>query len=178
MKIENYKTKFHELKNLMEYFKYKAVNFATIDMGEANLKNFRNSSLARLLDKFKIPYFPVNIPEATKKYFLKVILKKTKEIEALSDEYNNLKNKKNTRGRYLSFWIDLCSKELEENRNFFLLSIKPQYIAESILKLIGSSNDENVILIHFGMENTFTEVMKILNIFHTNIDTFYLHYLC
>ena len=78
-----------------------------------------------LLHEFNIPYFPTFIPGHIKKYFSKVIMKKEDQIQRFTEQYNNLDNPNCSKGCSLKFWVDLYTKELIENRDFFNLKIKP-----------------------------------------------------
>ena len=176
--IDNYHSKFNQLKDLMEYFKYKKVDFAIIDIEEEELKKFKNTPLATLLSNFKIPYFPTFIPEHTKKYFSKVILKKEDQIQNFKDKLDMLDDENSIKGNSLKFWIELYTKELIENRDFFNLKIKPQYLAETMLKKIDECREKVITFIHLGIEKTFPEITKILKKVNPNMDISYLHYLC
>ncbi len=176
--IDNYETQFSDLKELMDYFKYKTINFAIVDIEEEIFKKFKETPLAKLLNDANIPYHPTYMAQHTKKYFSKVILKKQKQIKNFRDEYNALEDNSCPRGRSLQFWIDLYSKEIEENRDFLNLKIKPQYLAKTILRLIDDCDEENVTFLHLGMEKTFPEIRKILKDVNPNMDISHLHYLC
>jgi len=179
--IENHESHFNELKDLMAYFKYKTVNFAIVDVEEEKLKIFNETSLANLLNEYKIPYHATYMSQHTKRYFSKVIIKKEKQIKTFSDEYNCLEDVNCPRGRSLKFWMDLYTKELDENRDFLNLKIKPQYLAKSILRLIDECEEcgeEKITFMFLGMEITFPEIRKILKDVNPNMDISYLHYLC
>ena len=177
LNIENYREKINELRKIMDYFKYKMVEFATVDHEEESFREFNGTNLAQLLNESKIPYLPISIPDRTKNYFNNVVMEKEKQIKEFLDDYESLNNKNCTKGIYLKSRIDLYLEQRKENTSFFNLIIKPQYIAETILKEIAKSKKDEINIIHFGMENTFSEIMKILKEFNINIDIFYLHYL-
>ena len=178
VKIDNHETRFNELKYLLDYFKYKTVNFAIVDVEEENLKKFNDTSLAKLLNDYKIPYHATYMAQHTKKYFSKVIIKKEEQIKKFLNEYQVLDDYNCPRGRSLKFWIDLYTKELVENRDFLNLKIKPQYLAKTILKKIDDSEEDKITFLYLGMENTFPELRKIFKDVNPNMDISYLHYLC
>ena len=178
VKIDNCETRFNELKDLLDYFKYKTVNFAIVDVEEENLKKFNDTPLAQLLNDYKIPYYATYMAQHTKKYFSKVIIKKEEQIKKFLDEYQGLDDYSCPRGRSLKFWIDLYTKELVENRDFLNLKIKPQYLAKTILKKIDDSEEDKITFLYLGMENTFPELRKIFKDVNPNMDISYLHYLC
>ena len=178
VKIDNYRKNFNQLKNLMDYFKYKHINFAIVDIEEENLKEFERTSLAKLLHEFNIPYYPTFIPKHTKDYFSRVILKKEEQIRKFGEKYELLEDPTSPKGNSLKFWIDLYTKELIENRDFFNLKIKPQYLAETILTKIDQCKQKQITFIHLGIESTFPEITKILKQVNPKMDVSYLHYLC
>ena len=178
VKIDNHETRFNELKDLLEYFKYKTVNFAIVDVEEENLKKFNDTSLARLLNDYKIPYHATYMAQHTKKYFSKVIIKKEEQIKKFLNEYQGLEDYSCPRGRSLKFWIDLYTTELVENRDFLNLKIKPQYLAKTILKQIDDCVEEKITFLYLGMESTFPELRKIFKDVNPNMEISYLHYLC
>jgi len=69
LNIEKCMSKLNEFRELMDYFKYKSVDFAIIDYEDENLKAFIDPQLSELLINLKIPSFPIYIPHRTKKYF-------------------------------------------------------------------------------------------------------------
>ncbi|MFX1238328.1 MAG: hypothetical protein ACFFAS_15235 [Promethearchaeota archaeon] len=71
--------------------------------------------------------------------------------------------------------MDFNQKELEENKEFFRLKIKPMDITMTILEIIGGHLDENILILHFGQEDTFSEIMKIIKGINDKIDISYLH---
>jgi len=178
IKIDDHETHFNDLKQLLDYFKYKTVNFAIVDVEEENLKKFNDTPLAKLLNDYKIPYHATYMAQHTKKYFSKVIVKKQDQIKKFLDEYQGLEDNSCPRGRSLKFWIDLYTKELVENRDFLNLKIKPQFLAKTILKKIDDCEEDKITFLYLGMESTFPELRKIFKDVNPNMDISYLHYLC
>ena len=177
LNIEKCMSKLNEFRELMDYFKYKSVDFAIIDYEDENLKDFIDPQLSELLLNLKIPTFPIYIPHPTKNYFRKINNEKSNQIKELIHEYENLQNKNCKKGHDLQSRINLYIEQRKENLDFYNFKMKPQYIAETIIKRIENSNNDEIIIIHFGWENSFTEIMKILKEVDMNIDIFYLHYL-
>jgi len=178
IKIDDHETHFNDLKALLEYFKYKTVNFAIVDVEEENLKKFKETPLAKLLKQYEIPYHATYMAQHTKKYFSKVILKKEEQIKKFLNEYQDLDDYSCPRGHSLKFWIDLYTKELVENRDFLNLKIKPQFLAKTILKKIDDCVEDKITFLYLGMESTFPELRKIFKDVNPNMDISYLHYLC
>jgi hypothetical protein len=178
IKIDDHEKQFNDLKQLLDYFKYKTVNFAIVDVEEENLKKFNDTPLAKLLYDYNIPYHATYVANHTKKYFSKVILKKEEQIKRFLNEYQGLEDYDCPQGRSLKFWIDLYTKELVENRDFLNLKIKPQYLAKTILKQIDDCEEEKITFLYLGMESTFPELRKIFKDVNPNMDISYLHYLC
>ena len=178
IKIDDHETHFNDLKQLLDYFKYKTVNFAIVDVEEEDLKQFNDTKLANLLKEYKIPYYATYMAQHTKKYFSKVILKKEEQIKRFLNEYQGLEDYDCPEGRSLKFWIDLYTKELVENRDFLNLKIKPQYLAKTILKQIDDCEEDKITFLYLGMESTFPELRKIFKDVNPNMDISYLHYLC
>jgi hypothetical protein len=161
----------------MDYFKYKSVEFATIDYEDEFLEETTDSPVSKYLIELKIPTVPIYIPYRTKNYFKRINDKKNSQIKEFTLEYENLHNKECRKGYDLKSRVNLYLEQRKENLDFFNLKIKPQYIAETILKRIENVKKDEIIIIHFGWENNFTEIMKILKEVNIDIDIFYLHYL-
>ena len=51
------------IENLVEKVKNIPVHFATIDLGYISSKKFNETYLAKVLSKFKIPYFTIELTE-------------------------------------------------------------------------------------------------------------------
>ena len=170
-------TKLNEFRKLMDYFKYKSVEFATIDNGDANFEEFMVPRLSKLLIELNIPTVPIYIPHRTKNYFKKIDYEKNFQLNECVHEYESLENKNCRKGYDLKSRVNLYLEQRKEYLYFFNFKIKSQYIAETILKRIENIKKDEIIIIHFGWENNFSEIMKILKEVNINIDIFYLHYL-
>lgn len=177
MNYINESPKIKEIKDILKYFSDKTINFATIDVPDDLFISFRNSPLPGLLGSLGVPYYQIKIPEETKTFFLEKLRKIEKHLTQDKEELALMEDKNSARGRYLKFWIELYQKELEENRDFFEQKVRPVYIAETIIGMIEGMMDENILLLHFGDEKTFSEIMKVIKYINAKIDVSYLHYM-
>ena len=174
VKKQNYKERIKEIKKIMNYFKYIKIDFATVDLESEDLEEFTHSCLGQLLHKRGITYFPIDIPECAKNYFYKELFKKEDLLNDLVIKYINAKKKHSYKVENLKFWIDVHSDDIKEKKEVLNSKLKPQRIVETIADLIETIEKKNINIIHFGEENTFSEIMKLLK--GLNIDTYYMHF--
>ncbi|MBN1801128.1 MAG: hypothetical protein JW891_06445 [Candidatus Lokiarchaeota archaeon] len=173
----NENPKIKDVEDVLKYFNDKTINFATVDVPDDFLISFRNSPLPGLLRSLGISYYQIKIPEETKTFFLEKLRKIEKHLTQDQEEFALLEDKNSARGRYLKFWIELYQKELQENKEFFEQKVRPVYIAETMIGMIEGMMDQNILLLHFGDEKTFSEIMKVIKYINEKIDVSYLHYI-
>ncbi len=151
-----------DIKRLNEVFRYINVDFITVDVESDNIKDFEKSSLSRLLDSFKIPYFTLDIPEYAMGHLIEEIMKKEEQLNELIEEYIMTKDKDSFKGLNLKSWIDVLKKEIEEEKKFISLKLRPQWIVKKILDILKSSKKGEITFIHLSQEKIFVETLKLL----------------
>ncbi|MHA1438790.1 MAG: hypothetical protein ACTSPD_14565 [Promethearchaeota archaeon] len=151
-----------DIKRLTEIFRYIEVDFITIDLENERMRNFAKSSLPRLLESFKVPYYPLDIPEYAMGYLLEEIIQKENQLDEILEEFLTMRDKESFKGLNLKSWIDVLKNEIEEKKKFLSLNLRPQWIVKKILDIIRSCNKQEITFVHLSQEDIFTETMKLL----------------
>jgi tRNA(Ile)-lysidine synthase TilS/MesJ len=149
-----------DMAELMESLSNLSVNFATIDLGLMDLREFNKTHLADLLKKHEIPYFTVELPYYVKEHFSNEISEIKSKINELIATYNTLERKSTLHGEELKFLIDRYSKEVEEINSYINSEIRIDAIVKRILEIIKGRDNRELTFVHFGEENTFVEIMN------------------
>lgn len=162
VKISDIKSKSNANVNLIEFLSHKNVNFATIDLENENLRSFNKSSLAKILEQYKIPYYTVDIPEYAMGYLMTEIIEKEEQVNELTEEFLSMRNKESIKGLNLKSWIDFLKEEIDEKKLFLQLKLRPEWIVKKILDIIRLKNDNEITFIHFAQDNIINETMNLL----------------
>lgn len=146
--------------DLVEKFKDIPVHFATIDLGYMSLREFDETYLSKVLKKFKIPYFTIELPYYVKGHFSSQISEIKNKYKELKATYDSLKDRNSPGAQELSYLIDYYSSELRELNHYITQQIRTESIVKKILSVIKDRDSKNLNFVHFGEENTLVEIMK------------------
>ncbi|MFX0106374.1 MAG: hypothetical protein ACFE75_12920, partial [Candidatus Hodarchaeota archaeon] len=102
------------IEDLIGKFRDIPVDFATIDLGYMNLREFNKTHLAKVLKEFGIPYFTIELPHYVKGHFTSQISEIQNKYNELKSTYSMLKDKNTPGAQELSYLIDYYSNELRE----------------------------------------------------------------
>ncbi|MFX1385376.1 MAG: hypothetical protein ACFFBP_23410 [Promethearchaeota archaeon] len=149
-----------DIEDLFEKIKNMSVDFATIDLGYMNLREFNQTHLAEVLNKFEIPFFSIELPYYVKGHYASQISEIQHKYNELKNTYNSLKNTNSPGAQELKYLIDYYSKELIELNNHIDQNIRIESIVKKILSVLKDRDSKNITFMHFGEENTFVEIMK------------------
>ena len=149
-----------DVEDLVEKIKDIPVNFATIDLGYTNLREFNETHLAKVLQKFRIPYFTIELPHYVKGHYSSQISEIQNKYNELKSTYDLLKDKNTSGAQELSYLIDYYSNELRELNYYINQQVRTEAITKRILQVIEDRDTEDLTFVHFGAENTFVEIMK------------------
>ncbi|MFX1304392.1 MAG: hypothetical protein ACFE9X_13635 [Promethearchaeota archaeon] len=153
VKEENVESIVEEIKNI-------PVNFATIDLGYMNLREFNKTHLAKVLNKFKIPYFTIELPHYVKGHYSSQISEIQNKYYELKSTYDLLRDKNTPGAQELSYLVNYYSNELRELNYHINQEVRTDAITKRILQVIKDRDEEDLTFVHFGAENTFVEIMK------------------
>ena len=162
VKICNMKSKPNANVNLFEFLSRINVNFATIDLENENLRSFNKSSLAKILEHYKIPYYTVDIPEYAMGYLMTEIIEREDQVNELTEEFLSMRNKESIKGLNLKSWIDFLKEEIDEKKLFLQLKLRPEWIVKKILDIIRSKDNNEITFVHFAQDNICNETMNLL----------------
>ncbi|MFX1279163.1 MAG: hypothetical protein ACFFA3_07080 [Promethearchaeota archaeon] len=167
--LSEIKSKLNNNLNINEFLTHQNIKFATIDLENENLRTFTKSSLAKVLEQYKIPFYPVDIPEYVMGYLIAEIVEKEEQVNELIKEFLSMSNKQSIKGLNLKSWIDFLKAEIDEKKVFLQLKLRPKWIVKKILDIIRLRNDTEIAFVHFAQDNIFNETMKLLKDLNINI---------
>ena len=136
------------------------VRIATIDLGSMSLKEFNQTSLAKVLNKYEISYFTLELPHYEKEHFLSQLFEIQNKFHELMSKYDSLKDRNTSSAQELSYLIDTYSNEIMELKHYINQKIRTDAITTRILQVIKNLDSKELTVIHFGEENTFGVIMK------------------
>jgi hypothetical protein len=148
------------IEELMEKIKDLPVHAATIDLGELNLEEFNQTYLAKVLKKYDIPYFTLELPHYRKGQFLSRLLDIQKKHNELKATYESLEDKNTPSAQELSHLIDHDSNDLMELKHYINQFTQTSSLITRILQVIQTMDSEDLTIIHIGEENTFAEIVR------------------
>ena len=154
------KVKEDNIEGLFNAIKDISINFATIDLGYMSLREFNETPLSKVLKKFAIPYFTIELPHYVKGHFSSQISEIQNKYDELKSTYDSLKNKNASSAQELCYLIDYYSNELKQLKFYVNQQVRTNAIIKRILEVIKGRPDEDLTFLHFGEENTFVEIMK------------------
>jgi hypothetical protein len=118
--IQDMDEKFKEenIAGLFDSIKDIPINFATIDLGYMNLREFNETFLSKVLRKFEIPYFTIELPHYVKGHFASQISEIQNKYNELKGTYDSLKDKNAPSAQELCYLIEYYSNELKELNHY------------------------------------------------------------
>lgn len=149
-----------DIKDVVEQIKKIPVNFATIDLGYTNLRDFNETYLAKVLNQFEIPYFTIELPHYVKGHYSSQITEIQNKYNELKSTYDSLKDKNSPGAQELSYLVDYYSNELMDLKHYINSQVRTNAITKKILEVLKDREDSEFTFVHFGEENTFVEIMK------------------
>ena len=149
-----------DIEILIGKIKHIPVHFATIDLGYTILREFNQTHLAKVLKKFEIPIFTIELPHYVKGHYSSQISEIQNKHSELKSTYHLLKDKNTIGAQELRYLIDYYSNELGELNYYINQQIRTEAITKRILQVIKDRDSEDLTFVHFGVENTFVEIMR------------------
>ncbi|MHA2392715.1 MAG: hypothetical protein ACXAEX_12285 [Promethearchaeota archaeon] len=148
------------INNLIQKFKKIPVSFATIDLGYNTLRDFNETHLAKILKKYEIPIFSIELPHYVKGHFSSQISEMKNKYNELKSSYDLLHDKNSPGAQELSYLIDYYSNELRELNFHINQQIRVDSIVEKISSVIEGRDSRNLTFVHIGEENTLVGIMR------------------
>ena len=154
------KVKEDNIEGLFNAIKDISINFATIDLGYMSLREFNETPLSKVLKKFAIPYFTIELPHYVKGHFSSQISQIQNKYNELKSSYDLLKYKNSPGAQELSYLIDYYSNELRELDHYINQQVRVESIVKKILSVIKDRDTKDLTFVHVGEENTLVEIMR------------------
>ena len=155
-----------DTEDLVRDFNDIPISFATIDLEHIDLREFNKTYLAKVLNKYEIPYFTIELPYYVKEHFSKNIIEIKNKLNELKAGYDILEIKNTSNAKELMDLIDHYSNELEALNRHINLEIRTNAIMKKILFVIKGREDKVLDFLHIGDKSTFIESMKLLKAFN------------
>jgi len=159
------------LKDILNEFSFR---FTTIDPTYNNLKSFKLTTLAGMLNDHNLPCYAVDIPEYAQGYLDAEITEKKEQIAGLEAEFNATEDQTTFKAQNLKSWIDLLKDEVQEKEHFMDMKLRPQWIVKKILDIIklGGPQEETVRIMHFTSKKLMPELKKQLEDMQVKVTVF------
>jgi hypothetical protein len=151
-----------EVEKVMDQLQDMNVKYATVDLGYMELREFNETKLAGSLKEAEIPYFTTELPHYVKGYFTKEIAEIRNTLAELKGTYDGLSNKNAPSAQELKLLIDRYTTDLKELDTHINQEVRPKAMVKRILQVIKGHEQEKFTVLHFGEEQTFVEIMKLL----------------
>jgi len=148
------------IEEFVEKIKLIPVRIATIDLGGMSLKEFNQTSLAKVLNKYEISYFTLELPHYEKQQFLSQLVEIQNKFNELMSNYDSLKDRNTPSAQELSYLIDTYSNEIMQLKHYINQKIRTDALTLKILQVIKNLDSKELTVIHIGEENTFAEIVK------------------
>lgn len=148
------KDDFHyfDIAKLKQFLAKKKIDFVTIDFN-IDLKEFKESELAKALNDLSIMYFQVDIPEYAMGYLYEEIVEKEELLNELYEEFESMSDKESLKGESLKNWIDVLRDEIQDKENYITLKLRPQWIVKKMLDAVKTVNSNEVQFLHLVQED-------------------------
>jgi len=137
---------------LVDFLNKNSIDFVTVDF-QVDMREFSKTPFAQTLNKLKIPYFQVDIPDYAMGYLYEEIIEKQQLQNELFEEYENMEDKESYKGLSLKNWIDMLGEEIQEKEIFLSLKLRPQWIVKKMIDLALSFKKDIVVFVHFIQED-------------------------
>ena len=151
-----------EVQKVMKQLPESNVKYATVDLGYMELREFNKSRLAESLKEAEIPYFTTELPHYVKGYFTKEIQEIRNTLAELKGTYEGLSNKNAPSAQELKILIDRYTTDLNELDTHINSEVRPKAMVQKIMQVIKGHEHEKFTVLHFGEEQTFVEILKLL----------------
>lgn len=173
VKKENIKLNYELYQKFSDFMEKEKFRFAIIDFNDNKFKKIYKTPLSKFLDKYKLPYYSVDIPENVKDYLYVDILEKELQIKELEDEYEELclefDEKTSFKAQNLKSWIYILKKEVENKKTHLELVVKPQWIVKQILDIINNVKQEKFSILHFTENELFSELKNLFEQYNIKV---------
>ena len=153
-----------EYDNLEDLIKNKKFRFAIVDFNDTDSKQMYHNALIKFLDKYKLPYYNIDIPEKAKSYLYHEILRQEVQISELEAEYDKFYlngEEESFKAQNLKTWIDLLKKEVAYKKEHLELIVKPKWVVKEILDIVKEIKNDHLSILHFAPEEVLNELKEL-----------------
>lgn len=159
------------LKEVLNDYQFK---FTTIDPTYDNLKTFKLTAAAEMLNNHGLSCYAVDIPEYAQGYLDAEITEKREQIAGLEAEYDGAEDQTTFKAQNLKSWIELLKDEVRDKENFMDLTLRPQWIVKKVMDIIRLSppQEETVTIMHFTSKRLIPELKKQLEDLQVKVTVF------
>ena len=172
IKKENRGLNESEYDNLEDLIKNKKFRFAIVDFNDTDSKEMYRNALIKFLDKFKLPYYNIDIPEKAKSYLYHEILRQEVQISELEAEYDKFYlngEEESFKAQNLKTWIDLLKKEVAYKKEHLELVVKPKWIVKEILDIVKEIKNDHLSILHFAPEEVLNELKELFEEYNIKV---------
>jgi len=151
----------------------KKFRFAIIDLNDSDVKKIYQRFIAEFSEKFKIPYYSVDMPENARDYLYVEIIEKKIQIKELEVEYENLcfdlKERESFKAQNLKSWIEYLKKEVKNFENKLEYSTRPQWIVKKVLDIVHKIEEDKFSFVYFAHEKIIAELKQLFRNYNIKV---------
>lgn len=172
-KEDNFLYEHNIYEEINEIAEKKKFRFAIIDFNDSNVKKIYQNFIAEFSEKFKIPYYSVDMPENARDYLCVEIIEKKIQIKELEAEYENLcfdlKEREVFKAQNLKSWIGFLKKEVKTLENNLEQSTRPKWIVKKVLDIIHKIEEDKFSFVYFAHENIIAELKQLFKNYNIKV---------
>lgn len=151
----NSRTLVKNFEDLFKLFERYPIDFATIDLGYMNLRQFDKTYLSKVLKEYEIPYFTVALPHYVKENLANQITDLKYKYNEIKATFDILTDKNSLTAQELSFLMDYYSREIRELKSHINQKVRTNLVVDKIVNIIKGRDAKRWNLIHFGKKSSF-----------------------
>ena len=140
-----------------------APDFATEELGERSIEDFKENAISKVFQKKNVPFFAVDIDENAKGYLLSNLEEKEELMDNILKRLEELPQEEGTYEKeYLTAYAQCLQEEIEEIKREIKFSVRESWIVMGILDNAKKIEKDSVVCVHIASPEHVDGVKKLL----------------
>ena len=140
-----------------------APDFATEELGERSIEDFKENAISKVFQKNNVPFFAVDIDENAKGYLLSSLEEKEELMDNILKRLEELPQGEGTYEKeYLTAYAQCLQEEIEEIKREINFSVRESWIVMGILDNARKIEKDSVVCVHIASPEHVDGVKKLL----------------
>ena len=140
-----------------------APDFATEELGERSIEDFKENAISKVFQKKNVPFFAVDIDENAKGYLLSSLEEKEELMDNILKRLEELPQGEDTYEKeYLTAYAQCLQEEIEEIKREIKFSVRESWIVMGILDNAKKIEKDSVVCVHIASPEHVDGVKKLL----------------